>query len=285
MVNPSFKQFTERNNYEVDRNVAYGEKNGYLVTFCQLSYHKMFLLPLPGITNAEKQKIFQFLTPFKKEYSIKSLHFDNTVFIIKLRESIRFIPVEILEKVIDEVTKFLKDNEICLGEHCIICGKEDSDQKVRITGIEYYVHQNCYDRLTKEIETEFKDRNESTSKKTKYGFIGSIIGAFMVGFAWYFISEFGWISALVMLLCAHFSLKGYRFINLRLDKNAYIWSIVSVLFSYLISSYLIIISNKPQLIDVFNNTNVLINLGVGLATSLAGFVISWFINKRIERRD
>lgn len=83
MFNNSFITFVEKRNWDFEKNIAHGKENDYLVTLYQGKSYKLFLLPLIGIKNEEKEIVLEYLKRQKKDFGLKRFSFDNTVLYLK----------------------------------------------------------------------------------------------------------------------------------------------------------------------------------------------------------
>lgn len=83
-----------------------------------------------------------------------------------MKEPYLTIKVEKIEHILQSVTQFLKEQQISLGKHCFICGKDHSDKKVTVTRIEYYTHETCFENLLAEVNRE-KEEQKKTKKRRK----------------------------------------------------------------------------------------------------------------------
>jgi hypothetical protein len=286
MANRSFDQFTKDNKYQVNQNLGYGIHNGYLVTLYQMRYNKMFIFPLPSITENEKDKVLNYLKEHKKDLFITSSKFDNSVLVINIRENIQPVLSEKLEHLVYMVTIYLKDNNIAVGKYCVVCGKENAETLVKIANIEYYAHKSCYDKSLEEADKIFKENREiETAKTTNIGFVGAFLGAFIVGIVWYLISDMGWLTGLIMFSAANFSLSLYYYLNRNYGKYTKSWVSLSVLITYLVITFLIMDKNDITYITLFSkeNQNVMTNILLGFGASIIGLIpILIRYNKMVE---
>lgn len=166
MFNNLFISFVEKRKWDRVKNIAHGKENDYLVTLYQGKRYKLFILPLTGIKNEEKEQILDYLKQHQVDFGLKRFSFDNTVLIFKVKEPFRMIKIEKIEYILHSVTQFLKDHQISLGKFCFICGKDHSDKKVTVTRIEYYTHETCFQNLLAEVnhEVDMKKKKRKNRK-------------------------------------------------------------------------------------------------------------------------
>lgn len=289
MANRSFEIFTKVNNYKVDRNVAYGENNGYIITLYQKRFVKTFLIPLPNITNAQKTQVIDFLIKQKAKFSLKQVYFDNTVLVIKIKESFRNFNVDILNNLIDTTINYLQENKIAVGKHCIFCGKDNADAKKKIMNIEYYIHRSCYDNALAEINKEYEEmrvkKDEKTKNKEPYALPVASLGLIVISFLWFLISHYGWYTSLIMLSCGNFTLGLYYIFKQKMINFHKILIIFEALLSYIIFSTLILIKNDIALSNIFNPEyrNITLNLLIAFISIVISFFLTFSRYNKLER--
>lgn len=289
MANRSFEIFTKVNDYEVNKNVAYGEKNGYIITLYQMRFVKAFLIPLPSITDLQKKQVISYLKSQKAKFHIKRIYFDNTVLVIKIIENFRNVDVEILNNLIDATINFLQENKIAYGKHCIFCGKDNADDKTKIMNIEYYIHRKCYDNALIEVEKEIKKtddkKNEKPNKNEEFALPLALASVFTVGLLWFLISDYIWFTGILMLSCGKFSIRIYQSFKEKIPNFHKIIIILGIIITYIIFSYFILVKNDIAITQIFEakHEKTTLNLVVALNAFIIGLLFSFSRYNRDER--
>ncbi len=270
MSNTSYQSYLRENQYEIEKNVAYGLENDYLITIYQDKRYKYFIIPLPSITEEEKKRVLNYLKLQKKEFKLVRISFDNTVLILKVKEGLTSISVEMLKDIINTVTKFLKEQQIAVGKHCIFCGKDNANKKIKITRIQYYMHQSCYDKAIEGIEKE----KEKEGPKKDRGFLGALIGTFIISIPWILLGDYSWFVGFITFLFASFAFKFYLMFNGKLTKNTKLLIALATIIVTIVSEILILVINNITLSELFTNTNreLLLTLQLGLLMSIIGLL-------------
>lgn len=279
MSTNSFITFVKNKHFDKVKNIAYGKVDQYLLTLYQGRYHKLFILPLPSITKEQKVQVLNFLKLNKKELVLNQFLFDNTVLIVRVKESFHQIKVERIELILDTITQFLKENHIGIGQYCVFCGKENATEKIKMTRIEYYMHQSCYDKAV--AETEHEDVSQPNTKKN-HGLFGAILGAILIGIPWIFLSEGGWFSGMLAFLIADFALIFYQIFNGRMEKYTKLHLFISTIIGLIVSEIFILIKNGVNLNQLFTeaHSQLLLNLEVGILMTFIGFIVILFRLKK-----
>lgn len=212
------KQFASMKGWIVEKNIAYGEENEYLFTLIDGQGFKMFATPLPAIDDYTKKEILDYLKNNKKMLKISESSFDNAVLIIKFNESFRNTKVEIMNNLLIELTKFLKDKHIKGKDCCIFCGNDNADQIVYIDNIMYSAHNECYSHTVSVVE---EAEMEYTTEDKNYfvGFIGALVGGIVSSIPWILVQVYlNRIAAALALLIGIGSLKSYYLFKGRLGR-------------------------------------------------------------------
>lgn len=129
MVSSQFKQFVAMKNWNAEKNIAYGEENGYLFTLVDGQGTKIFASPLPSTEEYAKKEILEYLKENKKTLKINEFSFDNDVLIVKFKEQIRNTKAETMDNFLKDLTGFLKSKSINGKGYCIFCGNDNAEQK------------------------------------------------------------------------------------------------------------------------------------------------------------
>jgi hypothetical protein len=237
MAFPRLKQFASMKGWRIEGNIAYGEENGYLFTVVDGQGFKMFLTPLPAIDDNIQKDILNYLKENKKMLRISEFSFDNTVLVIKFRESFRSTKVEYMDNLLAELTELLKQKHIKGKECCIFCGNDGADQSIYIDNIMYSAHNECYSHevaAVEEAELEYK----AEDKNYLAGFMGALVGGIVSSIPWILVQVYlNRIAAALALLIGIGSLKAYYLFKGRLGR-ATRWIVSAcTLFSVVLSQF------------------------------------------------
>lgn len=287
MAHNSYYEFVTKNNYEINKNVAYGKVDDYLITIYQDVRFKLIIIPLPKITDDQKKQLVSYLKSRKKEMPRTYVYFDNRVLVVKIKEPFTQIPLEQFEKTFDIIMGYIKDNHISSGKPCIFCGNEGAHETIKITNIEYYYHRNCYDKAIKEIEAEQEKLAQEEVKQNYNGFIGALVGSILFGVLWAIFYEKGLIPALFMFFLPTISLRFHQAFKGKFTKNLVNEIILANFIVLFIVIIVIIIRAKINLAEMFTKENqvVMTNIFIGITATLLGNLLLRNRFKRYMQED
>lgn len=205
------KQFASIKGWRIEKNMAYGEENGYLFTLIDVQGFKIFASPLPSIGENTQIEILEYLNENKKALKISESLFDNAVLIIKFKEAFKNTKVETMNNLLKELTGFLNDKGIKGKGACIFCDNiyNNADQIIYIDSIMYSSHYQCYEHELAAIEEA--SREYAIENKNYFrGFIGALIGGLVSSIPWIFVQVYlNTIFPVLPLLIGIGSLKAY----------------------------------------------------------------------------
>lgn len=209
MAFPRLKQFASMKGWRIEKNIAYGEENGFLFTLIDGSGFKMFVSPLPSVTEQTKKEILDYLNENKKILQINEFLLDNDVLIVKLKESFRSAKVEVMSNLLMELTDFLKSKGIKGKECCIFCGNDNAEQTIYIDDIMYSAHNECYSHEVIMIDEAVREY-EVEDKNYFSGFIGALIGGMVSSIPWILVQIYlNKMAAALAVLIGIGALKAY----------------------------------------------------------------------------
>ncbi len=218
MLYKRLKQFAKKNAWKINKNFAYGEIDGYLFTIADIQGFKVFLTPLLGIKEEQKDVIIDFLNKNKENLNLFQVLFDKDVLIVKFREIFRNTKIETMEGYLSSITQFLKQNGIACNKVCGICNKEGAEQKAYIDFVYVYVHNQCLDEATHEIESAAM-QIDCEDKNYLLGFIGALIGGIISSIPWIVLQlHFDTVAAVLAYLIVIGAFKSYTLFKGKVGK-------------------------------------------------------------------
>lgn len=240
MAFPRLKQFAEKKGWTLEKDCAYGEENGYLFTVADAPGFKMFLTPVPSVTDEEKDKILNFLAESKDQLKIEESVFDNKVLVVKFKETFKSTKIETMENYISVITGFLRQINVIGKNYCAFCCKDGAFEKVYVDGICYYAHNECYTNAVVQVEKAIEEF-DTEGKNYISGFLGALVGGIISSIPWIFVQVFfermaGFLAFLVGLGAA----KSYTFFKGKLGKYTRWIVAVSVVISTSIAQFIIL---------------------------------------------
>ncbi|GAA0177095.1 hypothetical protein SH2C18_03820 [Clostridium sediminicola] len=289
MAFPRLKQFASKMGWRIEKGIAYGEENGYLFTLIDGPGFKMFLTPLPSVTEEIKNEILDYLNENKKELQIHEFLFDDDVLAVKLKESFKSASVEVMNNLVSELTNFLKSKGVNGKGCCIFCGIDNAEQTVYIDNLMFSAHDECYSREVAAMDEAAKEYDEE-DKNYGSGIIGALLGGIVSSIPWV-ISQvyFESMAVVFAILISLGSLKAYYLFKGELGR-ATKWIVAfSTLFSVVLAQFgvmaIIFIKYKipveyesfvrlfkdPEMANIFK-----VNLRLGLFMASLGIIRLFF---------
>lgn len=285
-----FKKFASQKDWKIRKNIAYGQENGYIFTAIAEQGAKLFICPLPSISEENKKKVIDYLKDNKSILKVNEFLFEDSVLLIKFKEIFRSTKIETMNNLISELTNYLNSINVKGSGSCIFCGEEYAYETIYIENIMYHVHGECYYHHINDLEEDIKEYEES-NKNYFRGFIGTLIAGVIISMIWsltqvYIIENF---AGLFSILLSFGLLKAYYMFKGKLGKGT-IWIIaISTFISVILSQVMVVeiemlqhgSTLKPSNFEilfgitqlaVYFKRNVLISLGI----SFVGFLFVFF---------
>lgn len=175
MASRRLRQFAKEKNWIIENGCVYGVVNEYQITVIDGNGFKALYVPLPSVSSEKKTLILDYLKQNKKSLKLGTFEFDNDVLVMKINEFFKSASIEVMDNLIQEVTKFLVINNITNQYCCIICGQGDAFLSAYLNNISYRFHEQCYTDVANELH-EAEDEMSSECKNYFLGTIGALIG-------------------------------------------------------------------------------------------------------------
>ena len=285
-----FRKFASQKDWKIRKNIAYGQENGYIFTAIAEQGAKLFICPLPSISEENKKKVIDYLKDNKSILKVNEFLFEDSVLLIKFKEIFRSTKIETMNNLISELTNYLNFINVKGSGSCIFCGEDNAHETIYIEKIMYHVHGECYYHHINALEEDIKEYEES-NKNYFRGFIGTLIAGVIISMIWsltqvYIIENF---AGLFSILLSFGLLKAYYMFKGKLGKGT-IWIIaISTFISVILSQVMVVeiemlqhgSTLKPSNFEilfgitqlaVYFKRNVLISLGI----SFVGFLFVFF---------
>lgn len=237
MAFPKLKKFASEKGWEIVKNSAYGEENGYLFTLIDGAGTKTFATPLPQISDEDKEKVLDYLKRSKKQLKISEYAFDNKVLLIVFKENFVSTKVEVMNRMLDKLTEYLEGLGIRGKGCCIFCEKDGAAETIYIDGIIYSAHDECYnselnamDEVVREYETE--------EKNYLFGLLGALMGGILGSVPWILVQVFlNRIVAVLAIVIGLGALKGYGILKGRMGPLTRWIILFSTIVSVVLAQY------------------------------------------------
>lgn len=216
MTFPKLKKFATIKGWEIVKNSAYGEENGYLFTLIDGPGFKTLALPLPQISEEEEDIISEYMENNKKKLKISSYEFEDNVLLTTFKESFASVKLQVMNNYLQQITGYLGSLNIKGRGYCVFCKKSGADQTIYVDGIIYSAHDDCYYKEIQSID-EVSLALDTEEKNYLSGFIGAILGGIICSIPWIVVQSFlQRIAAVLAFIIGIGALKGYYLLKGRL---------------------------------------------------------------------
>ncbi|MBL4930923.1 hypothetical protein [Clostridium paridis] len=241
MALSKLKEFASQKGWKFEKNIASGEENNYLFTVISGQGVKIFICPLPSISEESKNQVLNHLTNNKKLLKISSFLFDHDVLIIKFKENYRRTKIETMNNLLLELTNLLNSLGIKGKECCIFCGHDNANETIYFENIMYSAHSECYTQEVQMLQTAAKEY-ESEDKNYFRGTIGALIGGIIISILWSLAQMYldDSLAAIFSIFLSFGLLKSYYFFKGKLG-TATRWIIAACTFISVIISQLMVV--------------------------------------------
>ncbi|MDD7793846.1 hypothetical protein [Clostridium sp. 'White wine YQ'] len=241
MALSKLKEFASLKGWKFEKNIASGEENNYLFTVISGQGVKIFICPLPSISEENKNQVLNHLTYNKKLLKISSFLFDHDMLIIKFKENYRRTKIETMNNLLINLTNLLNSLGIKGKECCIFCGHDNANETIYFENVMYSAHSECYTQQVEMIETAAREY-ESENKNYLRGAIGALIGGILISIPWSFAQVYlsNNLAAIFSTLLSLGLLKSYYLFKGKLG-SATRWIIAACTFISAIISQLLVV--------------------------------------------
>ena len=270
-MNKIFNEFITKYNMEEFNESCKGVINGYQVELNYTASTTFFTVFIAtNFSDYNKRiEVQNYLTSNKKKFKFTKAQIMQSgvlfqfIVVWSAKKSLQQV-----EPVILEITEaFGSMGLLASDKHCPKCGKEfDSVNKMLVNGL----HVDLCSECSKNIEVAVqKDNEEFEALPNNYakGALGALIGAAIGGIVWIVVAFLGFVSALVGVLTAFLSAKGYdkakgKPTKVKLFIVAGISIAMCILATYLVyvlvaQSVMLEVESNPNAYSAFEYFNIL----------------------------
>ncbi len=220
MISATLKKFANSRNMKVSAGIAYGVLDGYMVTLSTSGNEDVISFSCAltdSAVNRMNEKLSQKDT--KRSLAIRAYNITRECVTLFMPESIGF--VKKFEKTIKLLPEMLKECGAIGDGFCTACGNYidpmQEQNVVLINGVAHRIHKGCADSLDNRAEME-QEIYKSESKNLGKGILGALLGAFLGGIVWGVVYYIGYFAAIIGVLIAFLSKKGYELLGGKLCK-------------------------------------------------------------------
>jgi len=237
MVGSGLKKLAAEHGMKIASGVAYGSLGGFAATLSEGSGWKQIVFATRFLDAVKKTEFMDAVQAVnvQKQYrvqnlgvgprSIQVIFMDNPGTMKKIREFLGwFLPL---------LTEFGATGI----QICTECGSEvTSGRWILVSGVAYYLHDSCADKVKREIEADNTQRKDEATGSYVTGLIGALLGSAVGAVVWAIVLNLGYVASIVGLLIGWLAEKGYRLLKGRQGKAKVAILIVAILAGVLLGT-------------------------------------------------
>ena len=237
MVGSGLKKLAAEYGMKIGSGVAYGDLGGFAATLSEGSGWKQIVFAtrfpdavkktefMDAIQQVNVQKQFRVRNLGVGPRSIQVVFLDNPGTMKKFRDFLDwFLPL---------LTQYG-----ATGIHnCTECGCEvTSGRWILVSGVAYYLHDSCADKVIREIDADNTQRKEKATGSYISGLIGALLGSAIGAVAWAIVLNLGYVASVVGLLIGWLAEKGYTLLKGKQGKAKVLILIVAIVLGVLLGT-------------------------------------------------
>ena len=237
MVGSGLKKLAAEHNMKVASGVAYGSLGGFAATLSEGSGWKQIVFAtqfpdavkktefMDAVQQVNVQKQYRVQNLGVGPRSIQVVFHDNPGTMKKIREFLDwFLPL-------------LTQYGAAGANICSECGCETASGRwVLVSGVAYYLHDACADKVIREIEADNTQRKDEATGSYISGLIGALLGSAVGAVVWAIVLNLGYVASLVGLLIGWLAEKGYNLLKGKQGKAKVAILIVAILVGVLLGT-------------------------------------------------
>ena len=237
MVGSGLKKLAGEYGMKIASGVAYGNLGGFAATLSEGSGWKQVVFATQFSDPVKKTQFMDAVQQVnvQKQYRVQNLgvgprsiqvvFLDNPGTMKKIREFLDwFLPLLV--------------EYGATGIHtCTECGCDlTAGRWILVSGVAYYLHDSCADKVIREIEADNTQRKEEATGSYVSGLIGALLGSAVGAVAWAIVLNLGYVASIVGLLIGWLAEKGYRLLKGRQGKAKVAILIVAIVLGVLLGT-------------------------------------------------
>lgn len=211
MIGSYFKKLAKQNNMKVKSGVAYGEFQGFSVTFRDGNNAKYISIATRFPSLEEKSAIMDELRNVElfKNYSVRDIEFLDECIVVTFFDTLG--TWKKLLSFIDYFFPLLRRYGASEAHNCIKCGAQITDGGTwkLINNVAYHMHTDCEFEACSELERAYNEPEEAENGSFLTGALGALAGAIIGAVPVAALRYFGYPGYLFGALIGFLSYKGY----------------------------------------------------------------------------
>jgi len=232
MLSKKLKQIATEIGFKIADNIAYGVKDGYMITLSEAD--DMRYISISGaITDEAAARLEEKVKnrQFAKTYGSNFYELERESLTINYPKSL-FIPKG-FNKLLTDITVIARECGVIGDGFCTACGNYinagDEHNIALINGVVHRIHSSCAGAVNERSVIE-NDIYKNEKKNLASGTVGAILGAMVGGILWAVAYYFGWFIALIGAAIGFCSKKGYELLGGKSCKAKMVILVIATVF-------------------------------------------------------
>ncbi len=168
-ISKKFRVFADKNEWLISGEYIYGDEQGYLFSGLDGKGEKIFLTPVPAITDDQKAELFAALEKNRATMKLASYAIADDFLCVRIKDSAR-LKTDDLEFIIALLVGTLQDLSIVTAGRCQECGKMGADTEDFVYDLYCYMHKDCAAKFKAESAVgEGKEASDSEEEASGDG--------------------------------------------------------------------------------------------------------------------
>jgi hypothetical protein len=252
---------------QYDKDAVFGVINGFevVISLSNISINDCFVKIYSNFHDTQVN-VARFIDSHKKDYKFRLCEFSKYALTFDHMAFAQKGWVEKAEKIILEITDYLKTLNAKDYTYCPACGEKiDIPTEVKANGLPITLCSKC----AASIQTaQAKKEEEYQAAPGNYakGLLGSIGGALIGGFVWVALAVMlGFMSAFIAMLISYLAAMGYDKMKGKQNK-------VKVIINFIVSLVVIVLSTYLSYVFIVGDANTLHHILATDGEVLGGFI-------------
>ncbi len=232
MISKKMKQFATENGLKVTDDIAYGVKDGYMLTISEAD--DMRSLSISGaITDEAAARLEEKIKnrQFAKTYASNIYEIQRESLTINYAKAL--VVPKGFKQLFTDITAIARECGVIGDGFCTACGNYiNADEEYNIAlinGVVHRIHSACAGAVNERSVME-NDIYKNEKKNLASGTVGAIVGAMVGGVLWAVAYYFGWFIALIGAVIGFCSKKGYELLGGKSCKAKMVILVIATVF-------------------------------------------------------
>lgn len=169
-ISKKLRTFAEKNDWLISGDYIYGKEQDYLFTGMDSKKQKVFITPVPGITDDQQEDLFEILEKNKKTMRLDNYEITDDFLCIRIGDS-STLKSDDIDFIIALLVGALQEVSIVSKERCQECKNMGADKTEFLYDLYCYMHEDCSKQVREDSangeDTGEEDKDEESEDGEK----------------------------------------------------------------------------------------------------------------------